>query len=99
MLLLLFIPDNQSWPQNFSVQKMKCHSNREAHVLYLPVIITLLLLVHLSNFNIACKVAEQSVPKTYNPTYLTGNYLRKTESQSLPFQLKQISHQLQWDSH
>lgn len=63
-MLLLFIPGNQSWPQNFSVQKMKCHSNADAHVVYLPPITALLLLEHLPNSNIVCKSAEQSVQKS-----------------------------------
>lgn len=99
MLLLLFMPGNQSWPQKFSVRKMKHCSNAEAHVLYLPLITALLLLKYLPNSNIACKLAEQSVQKNSQCYLFNWRLSQKAESQFLPFQLKQNSHQLQWDSH
>ena len=98
MLLLLLIPGNQSWPQNFSVPKMKCHSNAEAHVLRLPLITALLLLEHLPNSNTVCKLAEQSARKNSQCYLFNWQLSQKVESQLLSFYLKQNSHQLQWDT-
>lgn len=99
MLLLLFIPCSQRWPQNFSVWQTKCHSNAEARVLYLSLITALLFLEYLPNSNIVCKLSEQRVQGNLQCYLLNQKTCQQAHSQFLPFQLEQNSHQLQLDSH
>lgn len=77
---------------------MKCHSNAEACVLYICLITSLLFLEYLLNSNILCKLAEQRVDENLQCYLLNQKISQQAFGPFFPFQLRQISHQLEQDS-